>query len=94
MKRRYRIKNKKRFASLIVILVMFTVFIGMIVNAGASSGVKKEHEIVKVKAGQSLWEIASVNSNNKDIREYIYEIKAMNRLDSNVIHAGQILLLP
>ena len=95
MKKRYRLKNKRRFAAFIVLFVMITVFTGMIVNAGATSRVKDEYEIVKVRSGDSLWEIA-LNSatNKKDIREYIYDIKEINRLESDVIYTGQILLLP
>ena len=54
MKKRYRLKNKRRFATFIVLFVMITVFTGMIVNAGATSRVKDEYEIVKVRSGDSL----------------------------------------
>ncbi|NLL67251.1 MAG: LysM peptidoglycan-binding domain-containing protein [Clostridiaceae bacterium] len=94
MKKRYRLKNKRRFAAFLVIFISISVFTGMIVSAGASSRVKDEHEIIKVKSGDSLWEIALANSDNKDIREYIYDIKELNHLDSDVIYAGQILMLP
>lgn len=93
-KRRYRLKNKRRFATFIVLFVMISVFTGMIVNAGATSWVKQEYDIVKVKSGDSLWKIASANTCDKDIREYIYDIKEINRLDSDVIYAGQTLMLP
>ncbi len=93
MKKRYRLKNKRRFASIIVLLVIITVFTGMVVNAGATSSAKDKYEVVKVKSGDSLWEIASIY-NNKDIREYIYDIKELNRLESDIIYTGQILLLP
>jgi hypothetical protein len=94
MKKRYRLKNKRRFAAFIVLFVMITVFTGMIVNAGATSSVRHVHKVVKVKSGDSLWKIASANNENKDIREYIYNIKEINQLDSDVIYAGQVLLLP
>lgn len=73
---------------------MLTVFTGMIANAGATSNIKQEYEVVKVKSGDSLWKIAAANNNNKDIREYIYNIKKLNNLKSDVIYAGQTLLLP
>lgn len=94
-KRRYRLKNKRRFATFIVLFVMMAVFTGMIVNAGATSRVKQEYyDIIKVKSGDSLWKIASTNTDSKDIREYIYEVKEINRLDSDVIYVGQTLMLP
>ncbi|NLX64462.1 MAG: LysM peptidoglycan-binding domain-containing protein [Clostridiaceae bacterium] len=94
MRRRYRLKNKRRFAAFIIFIVMVTVFTGMIANAGTTSNVKQEYKTVKVKNGDTLWEIASAHKNNKDIREYIYDMKKLNNLQSDIIHAGQILLLP
>jgi len=94
MKKRYRLKNKRRFAAFIMFIVIITVFSGIIANAGATSNVKQEYKTVKVKNGDTLWEIALAHNNNKDIREYIYDMKKLNNLESNIIHAGQILLLP
>jgi len=94
MRRRYRLKNKRRFAAFIIFIVMVTVFTGMIANAGATSNVKQEYKTVKVKSGDTLWEIATVYNDDKDIREYIYNMKKLNNLESDIIHAGQVLLLP
>ena len=93
MRRRYRLKNKRRFAAFIIFIVMVTVFTGMIANAGATSNGKQDYKTVKVKSGDTLWEIASANNDDKDIREYIYNMKKLNNLESDIIHAGQVLLL-
>lgn len=94
MKRRYRLKNKRRFATLIIAFVLISVFTGFVVSAGASSPVVNDYEIFKVTKGDTLWEIASAYSRNSDIREYIYDIKKLNKLDGDIIYAGQVLLLP
>lgn len=94
MKRRYRLKNKRRFATLIMVLILVSVFTGFIVSAGASSPAVDDYEVFKVSKGDSLWEIASIYSQNVDIREYIYNIKKLNKLDGDIIYAGQVLLLP
>jgi len=52
-------------------------------------------ESYTVKLGDSLWKIAEERcSNNVDLREYIYEVKKINSLDSANIKAGEVLELP
>jgi len=45
----------------------------------------------KVKKGDSLWSIAKANLGNGSRWT---EIKSLNGLKSNTIHAGQVLKLP
>ncbi len=94
MRRRYRLKNKRRFATLIIVFVLMSVFTGFVVSAGASSPVVNDYEVFKVTKGDTLWEIATDYSQNYDIREYIYNIKKLNNLNGDTIYAGQVLLLP
>lgn len=48
-----------------------------------------------VDRGDSLWTIAKQYlPAHMDIRDYIYEIKAMNQLDSAMIMEGQLLQIP
>jgi len=94
MRRRYRLKNKKRFALIISLMVLIAAFAGFITSAGASSSQPDEHKVIKVQKGDTLWEIASTHSENIDIREYIYNIKQLNNLSMDTIYEGQILLLP
>lgn len=94
MKKRYVLKNKRRFATIIIMFVLITVFMGMVVSAGASSPAKIDFDKVKVKQGDTLWEIALKHSPKKDVREYIYDIKKLNNLDGDDIYTGQILLIP
>lgn len=52
-------------------------------------------QAVTVRAGDSLWSIAKEHApEHRDIREYIYEMKQLNRLNSSTLHEGMKLLLP
>lgn len=94
MKRRYVLKNKRRFAAIVMLFSLITVFTGLIVNAGAASEVQEVHETIYVEKGDTLWEIASEYNKHSDIRAYIYDIKELNQLSGDDIYAGQMLLLP
>lgn len=55
---------------------------------------EKEHEIIKVVPGDTLWKIAEEQNKNGDIRKYIYEIKRINQLEDSLIYPGMSLKLP
>lgn len=94
--RKFKLKNKRRFTGFIMLVLIFGVFTSMIITATASPIVKDYYEEVKIKEGDTLWEIAETHfpDSNKDIREYIYEIKKLNNLDNTYIYAGQTIKLP
>lgn len=94
MKRKYVLKNKRRFATIVMLFSLVVIFSGMIVHAGAASQAQDVNQVVQVSKGDTLWEIASCYSDNTDPRAYIYEIKEINHLDSDNIYAGQELYLP
>lgn len=94
MRRRYVLKNKRRFALVLMLLTLITIFTGLIVNAGATSGVRNTYQTFQVAKGDTLWRIASIHSDNSDIRAYIYDMKLLNKLKTDDINIGQVLLLP
>ncbi|NLM76032.1 MAG: LysM peptidoglycan-binding domain-containing protein [Clostridiaceae bacterium] len=95
MKRRYVLKNKKRFITMILLLIVISFFTGLIVSAGAESEIiNRDYKTIKVEKGDTLWEIAVKHGQNMDPRAYIYEIKKVNNLGNSFIYAGQELLLP
>lgn len=49
---------------------------------------------VVVQQGDSLWEIARQLSPEADPRETVVQLRALNGLESNLIHPGQVLLVP
>jgi hypothetical protein len=50
--------------------------------------------IVKVEAGQSLWDVAVAVAPNEDPRSTIWTIKTLNGLTSSDVLAGQALTVP
>ena len=49
---------------------------------------------ITVKNGDTLWGIAQKHYVDGDIREYIHEIKTVNKLSSSDIFIGDRLILP
>jgi LysM repeat protein len=48
----------------------------------------------KVQPGETLWEIASVHSQGRDVRNVISAIKRANQMESAIIQPGQELVIP
>lgn len=49
---------------------------------------------VTVLQGDSLWSIAGASDPNRDVREIVREIVALNELGTGVVQAGQRLFVP
>lgn len=94
MKRRYVLKNRRRFAAVVMIFSLVTVFTGLMVNAGAASQQQEAYEAIRVAKGDTLWEIALDHAKNTDPRSYIHKVKKLNQINGDHIFAGQVLLLP
>jgi hypothetical protein len=47
-----------------------------------------------VQPGETLWEIASSNSNGRDVRAVIIAIKRANQMESVTVQPGQELVIP
>lgn len=56
----------------------------------------KYYTSIMVQQGDSLWSIADVyiTSEYHDKDDYINEVKKLNHLNSNDIHAGEYLMIP
>ena len=54
------------------------------------------YETVYVKPGDTVWQIAAKYTTDRDdIRELIYEIRQINKLDNNAkVYSGQTLKVP
>jgi hypothetical protein len=80
-------------------VILFLLLSGALVNVYAaisgSGGAAYTAGQVEVRGGDTLWSIASAHKpDSMDIREYVYYLKKLNKLDSSVIREGQILVLP
>lgn len=94
MKKKHHLKNKKRFFTVTICLLLINIVLTSFVVASAGNHLKKEFKSVTILPGDTLWAIAQKHSGNTDIRKYIYEIKHLNNLNGATIYAGQRLILP
>lgn len=92
MKKKYVLKNKSRFITIVIIFVLlfFTT-----IYASSVYGYKEiNYRFVTVRNGDTLWDIANDYRKNCDIRKYIYKIREINNLKDSIIYEGDILKLP
>ena len=105
-RQRARLKRRKQVAKQRLALLVFSVcviILGSVVCGSIFSSAKapqsdvpqyKYYKSVVIKEGDSLWSIAKeYNPDQFSMQEYIDEIKEVNALDSETIHAGQHLLV-
>ena len=92
MRRKYVLKNKKRF---IVFLVTLLVLSLLSIFATTVYGYKETaNKTVVVKSGDTLWSIAQTYCTEGDIRLYIHRIRELNHLPNSDIYQGATLILP
>ncbi len=94
-KKTYRIKNKFRFYTFLLVLTVILALVFMFFLQNSAKANKKiDYNTIIVKSGDTLWDIAKSENYNIDTREYIYQIRKINNLsDANLI-PGQSLILP
>lgn len=93
MKKRYSLKNKRKFIAFIVVV---SVLLSTLIYTTSVYGYKQPSwQTIRVKSGDTLWSIANTyNENGGDIRKFIYELKKANQLESSIIFAGDELKVP
>ena len=92
MKKRYILKNKRKFFSMVIILSIMLTTVFFATNAYGYEG--KNYETVIVQKGDTLWDIAGEYCKKGDIRRFIYEIKKINNLTESIIFEGDELKIP
>ena len=94
-----RIKNKRRFITMVTILSFIIISI-LILNTKTFSEVESDTKIVYVAYGDTLWKIAEEQKENnlyyegKNIRDILEDIKNTNNLNDSYIYEGQKLEIP
>lgn len=96
MEKRLVLKHKGRFLiflSIVICLIGITIFLS--VNNRAFGYNEPKYDVVYITKGDTLWDIACRNLKpGKEIREYIHEIREINKLPSAELFIGQELILP
>ena len=95
-------RKKKYVLALVVCISAMVMFSNMICNivfasSESISNQEKRFVSVKIKTGDTLWEIAGEyyhKSGQDKMSDYIKEIKLCNGLTGNVIHEGSYLIIP
>ncbi len=93
MKKRLVLKDKKRFAVFIAIVIITTlaaVISPSVYGEKASPGTV----LITVKSGDTLWSIAKKYRGSTEIRKYIYKIKKINNMDDCKIYKGMEIAIP
>jgi LysM repeat protein len=84
----------RRVVALLALLPIFVAFLLIGTRAAQADATGPTTAVVKVEAGQSLWDVAVAIAPNEDPRSTIWTIKALNGLETSEVQAGQALVVP
>lgn len=81
---------------LIICIVSWTVFLQNGCAEAEEGQWYKSYTSIEIQSGDSLWSIASEHMTEEygSVQEYMKEIKSLNGLRSDEIHAGKFLVIP
>lgn len=94
-----KIRNKRRFITMVTLLFLILLFI-MMLNNKTYSTVEYGSKTIYVAYGDTLWKIASEQKENnsyyegKNVRDILEDIKFTNNLSDSYIYEGQKLEIP
>ncbi len=93
MNRKYKLKNKKRFYSFVIVLIIaFSSLLFATNIKGETTDV--QYKPITVEKGDTLWGIAKRHYTDGDIRNYINVIERVNNITGSTIYEGEVILLP
>ena len=84
----------RRVVALLALLPIFVAFLLISTRAAQADATGPTTAVIKVEAGQSLWDVAVAIAPNEDPRSTIWTIKALNGLETSEVQAGQALIVP
>ena len=90
-----KIVNKKRFINSITIIsiIIFSIIV-MFFSFTKNQEYTENHKTIYISKNETLWSIAKeYKKPNQDIRDYIYEIRKLNNMESATIYEGQELII-
>lgn len=95
--KRSRLKSIAILGLILVVAVVSMCFLGARETVGAAdAGRYKYYTHIVVGQGDSLWDIAGeyMTKEYDGRKAYIAELRSINRLDSDTIYAGQMIIVP
>jgi len=84
----------RRVVALLSLLPIVIAFVLIGTRAAQADAAGPTTAVIKVEAGQSLWDVAVAIAPNEDPRTTIWTIKALNGLTSSEVQSGQGLIVP
>jgi len=84
----------RRVVALLALLPIVLAFLLIGTRAAQADQSGPSTAVIKVEAGQSLWDVAVAIAPNEDPRSTIWTIKALNGLETSEVQAGQALIVP
>ena len=84
----------RRVVALLALLPIVLAFLLIGTRSAQADASGPTTAVVKVEAGQSLWDVAVAIAPNEDPRSTIWTIKALNGLETSEVQAGQALIVP
>lgn len=84
----------RRVVALLALLPILVAFLLIGTRAAQADSNGPTTAVIKVEAGQSLWDVAVAIAPNEDPRSTIWTIKALNGLETSEVQAGQALVVP
>ncbi len=93
----WHVVNRLRFTVFLVVVILTVVMTGGIVFGAfdAEGSSKTTYEMITIQYGDTLWEIAECyKPEDKDVRDFMYEICDYNKISAGEIYQGQNIMIP
>ena len=95
MKKRYVLKNKRKFIIALAIVISIISSIFLIATTKTEGYSEITYKEIVVTHGDTLWDIVSETyGNNINIRKKVSLVRKANAMSTSEIMVGQVLLLP
>lgn len=95
MKKRYVLKNKRRFMITVAVLLSIISSVFLLATTKTKGYSEVSCREVVITKGDTLWDIAAeAYGSNSDIRQKVSGIRKANNMTDSEIFAGQVILIP
>jgi hypothetical protein len=84
----------RRVVALLALLPIVLAFLLIGIRSAQAQTAAPTTAVIRVEAGQSLWDVAVAVAPNEDPRSTIWTIKSLNGLETSEVQAGQGLIVP